>query len=93
MAIVMAEINKYVPITQAKNEFLELVREVEKQYSTVAVTKNGVPAAVILSMDMFEGLIETLDILSDETAMRSLRKSIRQGRDGKWMSYEDVFSR
>jgi antitoxin YefM len=93
MAIVMAEINKYVPITQAKNEFLELVREVEKQYSTVAVTKNGVPAAVILSMDMFEGLIETLDILSDETAMRSLRKSIRQGRAGKWMSYEDVFSR
>jgi antitoxin YefM len=91
--VIMAEIHKYVPITRAKNEFLELVREVEKQYSTIAVTKNGVPAAVILSMETFEGLIETLDILSDETTLRSLRKAIRQTRAGRWMSYEDVFGR
>jgi antitoxin YefM len=89
----MAEIHKYVPITKAKNELLELVREVEKEYSTIAVTKNGVPAAVILSMETFEGLIETLDILSDETTIRSLRKAIRQARTGKWMTYEDVFGR
>jgi antitoxin YefM len=91
--VIMAEIHKYVPITRAKNEFLELVREVEKQFSTIAVTKNGVPAAVILSMETFEGLIETLDILSDETTLRSLRKAIRQTRAGRWMSYEDVFGR
>ncbi len=89
----MAEIHKYVPITKAKNDLLELVREVERQYSTIAVTKNGVPAAVILSMETFEGLIETLDILSDETTMRSLKKSIRQARAGRWVSYEDVFGR
>ena len=89
----MAEIHKYVPITKAKNELLELVREVEKQYSTIAVTKKGVPAVVILSMETFEGLIETLDILSDETTMKSLKKSIRQGRPDKWLSYEDVFGR
>jgi antitoxin YefM len=90
---IMAEIHKYVPITKAKNDLLELVREVEKEYSTIAVTKNGVPAAVILSMETFEGLIETLDILSDETTMRSLKKSIRQARAGRWISYEDVFGR
>ena len=89
----MAEIHKYVPITKAKNELLELVRGVEKQYSTIAVTKKGVPAVVILSMETFEGLIETLDILSDETTMKSLKKSIRQGRADKWLSYEDVFGR
>jgi antitoxin YefM len=93
MAVIMAEINKYVPITKAKNDLLELVREVEKEYSTVAVTKNGVPAAVILSMQTFEGLIETLDILSDPATLRSLRKAIRQARSGRWMSYEDVFGR
>jgi antitoxin YefM len=90
---IMAEINKYVPITKAKNDLLELVREVEKEYSTIAVTKKGVPAAVILSMETFEGLIETLDILSDEATMRSLKKSIRQARAGRWVSYEDVFGR
>jgi len=89
----MAEIQKFVPITKAKNELLELIRQVEKEDSTIAVTKNGVPAAVILSMAKFEGLIETLDILSDEDTMKSLRKSIRQGRAGKWLSYDEVFGR
>lgn len=89
----MAESYKYVPITRAKNELLELVREVEKEYSTIAVTRNGVPAAVILSMEKFEGLIETLDILSDEATMKPLKKSLRQGRAGKWVSHQEVFGR
>lgn len=89
----MAEIHKFVPITKAKNELLEIIRQVEKDDSTIAVTKNGVPAAVILSMEKFEGLIETLDILSDEETMKSLKKSIRQGRARKWVSYEEVFGR
>lgn len=89
----MAEIHKFVPITKAKNELLEIIRQVEKEDSTIAVTKNGVPAAVILSMEKFEGLLETLDILSDEETMRSLKKSIRQGRAGKWVSYDEVFGR
>lgn len=89
----MAEIHKFIPITKAKNELLEIIRQVEKDDSTIAVTKNGVPAAVILSMEKFEGLIETLDILSDEKTMKSLKKSIRQGRAGKWVSYDEVFGR
>lgn len=89
----MAESYKYVPITKAKNDLLEIVRQVEKADSTIAVTKNGVPAAVILSMERFEGLLETLDILSDEETMKSLRRSIRQARAGKWLRYEEVFGR
>jgi len=89
----MRETYKYVPITKAKNDLLELIRQVEKEDSTIAVTKNGVPAAVIVSMDRFEGLLETLDILSDEEIVRSLRRSIRQARAGKWVRYEEVFGR
>ncbi len=89
----MAEIHKFVPITKAKNELLEIIRQVEKEHTTIAVTKNGVPAAVILSMEKFEGLFETLDILSDEETMKSLKKSIRQARKKQWVRYEEVFGR
>jgi antitoxin YefM len=89
----MAEKYKYVPITKAKNDLLEIIRELEKDNGAIAVTKNGVPAAVILSMERFEGLLETLDILSDEETMKSLRKSIRQASAGKWVRYEEVFGR
>ena len=89
----MREIHKFVPITKAKNDLLELIRQVEKEDSTVAVTKNGVPTAVILSMERFEGLLETVDILTDERAMKSLKRSIRQAQQGQWVGYEEVFAR
>jgi len=89
----MNDISRYVPITKAKNDLLELIRQVENVDESVAVTKNGVPAAVILSMEKYAGLIETLDILSDEDTAKSLRTSIRQARKGKWLRPDEVFRR
>jgi antitoxin YefM len=91
--VIMNEISRYVPITKAKNDLLELIRQVEKVDESVAVTKNGIPAAVILSMEKYASLLETLEILSDESAARSLRTSIRQARKGKWLRTEEVFRR
>ena len=89
----MNDISRYVPITKAKNDLLELIRQVENVDESVAVTKNGVPAAVILSMEKYAGLLETLDILSDEDAVKSLRTSIRQARNGKWLRPDEVMRR
>jgi antitoxin YefM len=89
----MKEIATYIPISKAKSELLDIIRRLESVEDVVAVTKNGVPAAVILSMEKYEGLLETLDILSDETAMKSLRTSMRQARQRKWLKYEEVFGR
>lgn len=89
----MNEIFRYVPITKAKNDLLELIRQVEKVDESVAITKNGVPTAVILSMEKYTGLLETLEILSDEATVKSLRTSIRQARKSKWIRHDEVFRR
>ena len=89
----MKDIFTYIPISKAKSELLDIIRRLESVNDAVAVTKNGVPVAVILSMEKYEGLLETLDILSDEKTMKSLRTSMRQARRGKWLKHEEVFGR
>jgi len=89
----MKDISAYIPVTKAKSELLDIIRRLETVDDTVAVTKNGVPAAVILSMEKYQGLLETLDILSDPKTIKSLRTSIRQAGRGKWLKYEEVFGR
>jgi antitoxin YefM len=91
--IYMKDISTYIPISKAKSDLLEIIRRLENVEDAVAVTKNGVPAAVILSIDKYQGLLETVDILSDEKAMKSLRTSLRQARKGKWVKYDEVFGR
>jgi antitoxin YefM len=89
----MKDISTYITISKAKSELLDIIRRLESIDDAVAVTKNGVPVAVILSMEKYEGLLETLDILSDQKIMKSLRTSMRQARQGKWLKYEEVFGR
>ena len=42
----MAAIDRFVPITLAKNRLLDLTREVERDDDMVAITRNGVPAGL-----------------------------------------------
>ena len=65
----MQPIKNYVPVTKAKTIFLDMVRKIKDSDDAIVITKNGIPEAVLISMDRFEGLLETLEILSDEKAM------------------------
>ena len=87
----MQAIQQYIPVTRAKSMFLDLIRKIGVSDDAVAITKNGVPEAVLISMRRFEGLLETLDILSDEKAMASIRKSMRQADKGMWLDFDRAF--
>ena len=89
----MPHVDQFISVTDAKNKLLDLIRRLKTRHEVVAITRDGVPAAVLLSMDQFEGLMETLEILSDPRTMRSLRRSVKQAQAGKWVPHETVFGR
>jgi antitoxin YefM len=88
----MQTIQEYIPVTKAKNEFLDLIRKIGDSDDAIAITKNGIPEAVLISMKKFKSLLETVDILLDEKAMQSIRNSIKQAKSGKWVDFSKVFS-
>ena len=53
----MLTIQDYIPVTKAKSAFLDIIRKIEGSDDAIAITKNGVPEAVLLSMSKFEGLM------------------------------------
>ena len=89
----METIQDYIPVSKAKTAFLDLIRRIEDSNDAIAITKNGVPEAVLISMKKFKGLMETLEILSDEKAMKSIRKSTKEARKGMWLDSERVFDK
>ena len=88
----MQSIQEYVPVTKAKTILLDMVRKIRDSDDAIAITKNGIPEAVLISMAKFDGLLETLEILSDERAMKSIRKSIQEAEKGIWLDYDEVFT-
>ena len=89
----MKGISTFIPVSKMKSDLSKIIRRLENVEDAVAVTKDGIPAAVIISIERYRGLLETLDILIDEKTMKSLRTSLRQGRKGKWIKYNEVFGR
>ena len=65
-------------ITEARNKFLNLIRDAHDILDRVIITKNGKPEAVLMSYDEYESWIETLDIMKDP----QLIKEIRQAKEG-----------
>jgi len=83
---------KTITASQAKAKFYEILRNVSDRDNEVVITKDGKPAAIIVSCREFEQLMETLEVLSDKKTL----KRIQQGRThikqkGKFLSHEDVF--
>jgi antitoxin YefM len=88
----MQTIKEYIPVTKAKANLLDLVRKIKDTDDTIAITKNGMPEVVLISMNKYQGLLETMDILSDEKAMKSIRKSIREAEKGMWVDFDEVIA-
>jgi len=81
-----------LPISEVKARLPELVAGVMEREEEVVVTRNGRPAAVLVNVDEYERLKETLDVLSDPDLMRQIRSSERYfAKGGKGLSFEEIF--
>jgi prevent-host-death family protein len=87
----MRHVDRALSVSEAKNKLLSVIRRMKHKREIVAITRGGVPSAVLLSMDQYEGVMETIEILNDQKSMRSLRRSLKQVKSGQWVSHSAVF--
>jgi antitoxin YefM len=80
-----------VPLSEAKTHLARLLAEVEKLGEGVTITRSGRPAGVLLSIEEYEGLLETLDILADSKLMASIRRGLRDAEQGRVLDDGEVW--
>ncbi|MHB8466805.1 MAG: type II toxin-antitoxin system Phd/YefM family antitoxin [Acidimicrobiales bacterium] len=79
-----------LPLAEIKAHLSEIVDRIEREHERVVLTRNGRPAAVLLSPDDLDAIEETLDLLSDPKAMQAIRKAEREIEDGKALTAEQL---
>jgi prevent-host-death family protein len=79
-----------LPLAEIKKRLSEVVDGVEERHDRVVLTRNGRPAAVILSPDDLESLEESLEILSNPKAVREIRKAEGEIDRGRSMTAEEL---
>ena len=79
---------KDLPITAARDELTSLPDRLSGTHETVTVTRRGKPVLAILPWEEYEALVETLEIMSDEELLASLRQGIKEAAQGKLIPWE-----
>lgn len=82
-----------IPLAEAKKNLSAIINDIEEKYDRFTITKNGLSKAVILSTDEFEGLLDTLDILSNREERDAIRRARKEVKEGKTMSLDAVRKR
>ena len=85
---------KTLSLSEAKMKLSGLVDLVNSTDEEVIITKNGRPAAVLVSPEEFEGWKETIAIRSDQALMKEIKAGLRELKKGKAVVYtlEELFS-
>ena len=85
---------KALSVSEAKMKLSGLIDTVNATDEEIVITKNGRPAAVLVSPEEFESLKETGAVRSDLSLMKEIKKGLRALKMKKTKLYtlEELFS-
>ena len=79
-----------IPLTQARNKLTNLPERSEKNHEAVAVTRRGKPVMAIMDWELYESIIETMAVLSDDRLLAAIKKSAGEFQAGNFKTLEQV---
>ena len=82
-----------ITTVDARREFTKLAENLGAHPATVAVTRRGKPVLAIMTWEDYQAILETLEILNDDEAVESLRRSIKEVKEGKLIKWEQAKAR
>jgi len=84
---------KALSVSEAKMKLSGLIDTVNATDEEIVITKNGRPAAVLVSPDEFESLKETVAVRSDSALVKEIKKGLSalKTKRAKLYTLEELF--
>jgi len=81
---------KSVTLKNLRPKLPRIIDEVDSKMDRFIITKRGKPVAMIMSVDDYENIIETLDILSNAGLAKKIKQAEEDVRRGKVKTLEKI---
>ena len=79
-----------ITLKELRPELPEVIKDIDGKLGRYIVTKRGKPVAVMMSPDDYEGLLETIEILSDKETAKRIKTAKKEIKEGKTVSLEEL---
>jgi antitoxin YefM len=81
---------KTITLKALRPDLPRVVDSIDSKLDRYIVTRRGQPVMMLISPEDYEGLLETIEVLSDKSAAKRIRKSWKEARAGKTVSLEKL---
>ena len=81
----MGMIDAHKRLTSLPEEFAKA-----PELGAVAVTRRGKPVLAVLSWDLYESLLETMEVMGDPELMEALRRGVQDIAAGRLATSDEV---
>jgi len=81
---------RVVNFTDAKNRLKSILDQVVNDADYTVISRRDAEDAVVMSLDQFNGLMETVHLLKSPANAAHLAKSVKQYRNGEVVSHRLV---
>jgi len=79
-----------ISVRELRPKLAAVLNSIHERLDRYIVTKRGRPEAVIMSIEDYESILETMEVQADKALMRRLKKADLDLRAGKGVAIEKV---
>ena len=81
---------KNITLKDLRPKLPKVINEIDSKMTRFVVTKRGKPAALMMSIEDYESLLETLDILSNSGLSKKIKAAEEDVKKGKIQSLDEI---
>ncbi len=79
-----------VTLKELRPALPKVVDSIDSKMDRYVVTRHGKPVIVMLNIEDYEALMETLDILADSEARKGIRQGVKDAGRGRTRSWQEI---
>jgi prevent-host-death family protein len=80
----------FITVRELRPELSSVIKNIHEKFDRYFVTRHGKPEIVMMSVEDYESIMETLEIESDKELMKRLKKAKVDAKKGKGVSLDDL---
>ena len=80
----------YITLKELRPRLPQVIQRIDSRLDRFIVSRHGCPIAVLLALDDFESLVETLNEVEDKENLKRIRKGLKEDKKGRTVSWKSV---
>lgn len=83
----------HITLKELRPKLPQVIHRLDSRLDRYIVSRHGNPVAILMALDDFESLIETLNETEDKENLRKIRKGLQEAKKGRTVSWKAVKSK